>query len=157
MIDPQDELAYLALRAANDRLREEGCAWIWSALERLVDRSFPNRQLGRQPWQFEVERSVMVGERYGVRHRGQTLVIEVGWPRRPEDGHVPGLGLARGRVGLSQNLMLDPRPLCELLLRATGEPTARIPRWFKLFPGSQPSVPFTEERLVEYLDRLGSF
>jgi hypothetical protein len=157
MIDPQDQQAYLALRAANDRLREEGCAWIWSALERLVAHSSPNRQLGRQPWHFEVERSMMVGERYGVRHLGQTLVVEVGWPRRPEDGHVPGQGLARGRVGLSQNVMLDPRPLSELLLRATGEPAARIPRWFELLPGSEPPVPFTEERLVEYLDRLGSF
>ncbi len=99
----------------------------------------------------------MVGERYGVRHLGQTLVIEVGWPRRPEDGHVPGQGLARGRIGLSQNVMLDPRPLCELLLRATGEREARLSRWFELLPGSQPPLPFTEERLVEYLDRLGSF
>ena len=157
MIDPQDQQAYLALRAANDRLREEGCAWIWSTLERLVARSSPSRQLGRQPWQFEVERSMMVGERYGVRHLGQTLVIEVGWPRRPEDGHVPGQGLARGRIGLSQNVMLDPGPLCELLLRATGEREARLSRWFELLPGSQPPPPFTEERLVEYLDRLGSF
>ena len=158
MIDPQDQQAYLALRAANDQLREEGCAWIWNALERLVAHPSPRLQLARQPWQFDVERSVMLGERYGVRHLlGQTLVVEVGWPRRPQDGHVPGQGLARGRIGLSQNLMLAPRPLCELLLRATGEPTAKVPRWFELLAGSHPPVPFTEERLVEYLDRLGSF
>ena len=161
MIDPQDQQAYLALRAANDRLREEGCAWIWNVLEQLVappsSLTVAKLQLGRQPWQFQVEQSVMIGERYGVRHLGQTLVIEVGWPRCPQDGHVPGQGLARGRIGLSQNLMLEPRPLTELLLRATGEPTARIPRWFELVPGSQPPVPFTEQALIGYLERLGSF
>jgi hypothetical protein len=161
MIDPQDQQAYLALRAANDRLREEGCAWIWNVLERLVappsSPATANLQIGRQPWEFQVEQSMMIGERYGVRHLGQTLVIEVGWPRRPQDGHVPGQGLARGRIGLSQNLMLEPRPLCELLLRATGEPTAKIPRWFELVPGSQPPVPFTEQALIGYLERLGSF
>ena len=164
MIDPQDQQAYLALRAANDQLREEGCAWFWNTLERLVSShpqtvspSTEDLQLGRQPWEFQVERSVMIGERYGVRHRGQTLVIEVGWPRRPEHGHVPGQGLARGRVGLSQNLMLEPRPLCELLLRASGEGSARTPRWFELLPGSAAPLLFTEQSLASHLDRLGSF
>ena len=58
MIDPQDQQAYLALRAANDRLREEGCAWIWNVLEQLVappsSLTVAKLQLVRQTRQLQV-------------------------------------------------------------------------------------------------------
>lgn len=117
------------LKAANEALREEGKEWLLTTLENISDElnrtltptteppTAPVLQIGGQDWQFEVEKNVMVGERLGIRYRGQTLVIEVGWPRTPEHGIVPDLGLARARVSFSQNVMIDPILLDELTLR----------------------------------------
>lgn len=158
-MQPPDYLAdYLALRAANDNLRERGKAWLFETMERLCaerNRQFspaappsaneapndssPNEapnvppvnlpppntqqviQFGRQPWQFKVNTSTMVGERMGLRYRMNTLVIEIGWPREPDHGHVPDQGLARGRVGLSQNPMIEPQYIRELILKGANE------------------------------------
>jgi hypothetical protein len=153
-MQPPDYLAeYLALRAANDQLRQRGQAWLFDALEKLCaerNREFlpepatgsespgdskdanpsesvptanspPMIQIGRQPWQFKAGNSTMVGERLGLRYRMNTLVIEVGWPREPEHGHVPRQGLARGRIGLSRNPMIEPQYIHELILKAAGE------------------------------------
>lgn len=117
---------YMALRAANDRMRETGKAWLWETITRIcadLNRSIPTPtqpdliQIARQEWQFMVEQSTMVGERLGLRYSYRTLLIEVGWPRLPEHGFVPDNGLARGRLGFSQNVMLDPRPLAEIILK----------------------------------------
>jgi len=68
---------YLSLKAANDELRERGKQWLWSALDavcseisrELSARNNPPLQVGRQEWQFKVESSTMVGERFGARFR----------------------------------------------------------------------------------------
>src|SRR5262245_39200500 len=99
---------YLALKAANDALRERGKQWLWSALDvicaeisrELSDRNNPPLQVGRQEWRFKVEDSTMVGERFGARYREKTLIVEAGWPREPQDRFVPGRGLAVARIGL---------------------------------------------------------
>jgi hypothetical protein len=64
---------------------------------------------------------VMIGERLGIRHKNQTILIEVGWPRLPEHGVVPDLGLARARVSFSQNIMVDAKLLAEFSLRRNKE------------------------------------
>jgi hypothetical protein len=162
-MQPPDYLAeYLALRAANDQLRQRGQAWLFDAMEKLCaerNREFlpepatgsessddskdtnsagsapsanssengspanspPMIQIGRQPWQFKVGNSTMIGERLGLRYRMNTLVIEVGWPREAEHGHVPSQGLARGRIGLSRNPLIEPQYIHELILKAAGE------------------------------------
>ncbi len=121
------------LKAANEALREEGKEWLLTTLENICNEinqastpppasppapaAEPVLQLGNQDWQFEVEQNVMVGERLGIRHKGQTLLIEVGWPRLPEHGVVPDLGLARARVSFSQNIMIDAQVIAEFTLR----------------------------------------
>lgn len=121
---------YLALREANERLREAGREWIWSVLSGFAEAvnlttgeagtGFATAvELGRQQWQFPVEQSTMVGERFGIRHNSRTLLFEIGWPQLPEHGFIPDNGLARGRVTFSQNVMLDPRPIAEIILRRT--------------------------------------
>jgi hypothetical protein len=128
MNDPDNkDLAaeYLALKAANDELREQGKQWLWNALDvicseinrELSARNNPPLQVGRQEWQFKVEDSTMVGERFGARLREKTLTVEAGWPREPQHGIVPGLGLARARIGFSQNVMLDAKIVAEMLLK----------------------------------------
>src|SRR5262252_6030916 len=123
---------YLALKAANDELRERGKKWLWNALDvicseisrELSARNDPPLQVGRQEWRFKVEASTMVGERFGARYREKTLIVEAGWPREPQDGFVPDLGLARARIGLSQNVMLEASIVAEIILkrRNSGDP-----------------------------------
>ncbi len=131
-------LEYLVLKAANDKLRESGKALLWDILDRICSelsrdlsekRSLPPLQVGRQDWQFKVDTSTMVGERYGARHRTNTLVVEVGWPQLPEHGVVPDGGLARGRIGLSRNVMLEPRPVIELIFKRQGKDE---PAWYTI-------------------------
>jgi hypothetical protein len=127
---------YLSLRAANDLVREKGKEWLFESLSGLCSETGPETQIARQPWQFEVGRSVMVGERFGIRNRGRTLVVEIGWPREPAHGFVPDQGLARGRISLSASPMLSPRLLEEIILK-TALPKAALndAMWYSIDSG----------------------
>lgn len=153
------------LKAANEALREQGKEWLLTTLEKICDEinlksasptpteppAPPTLQIGSQDWQFEVENNVMVGERLGIRYRGQTLLIEVGWPRQPEHGIVPDLGLARARVSLSPNVMIEAKLLGELTLRRAkeGEGVA----WYVL-TDHRVSELVTEEKLRTYVQQV---
>ena len=116
---------FLALKAANDKLREQGKQWLWNALDatcseisrELSARNDTSLQVGRQEWRFKVEDSTMVGERFGARFQEKTLIFEAGWPREPQHGFVPGLGLARSRISFSQNVMLEAKVAAEMILK----------------------------------------
>lgn len=150
---------YQALKAANDQLRERGKQWLWETLNGLcaeINRDLLQRgatealQIGRQEWQFPLDAATMAGERFGVRYRFRTLTIEVGWPRTAQHGFVADGGLARARVGLSQNTMIEPQPIADLILKrpADGDPIWLIIVDKKL--GPQVTAP----RLRVYLDSL---
>jgi hypothetical protein len=152
--EPDTVAEYLALKAANDQLRERGKQWLWNALDRLTSELSRGLgaplQTGRQDWQFEVDETTMVGERFGARRHGRTLVVEVGWPRLPEHGFIPEGGLARGRVGLSQSTMLDARTVAEMLLKKSdaSEPVWHLTTYKTL--GER----LTESHLRSYLQLL---
>ncbi|MEP7337430.1 MAG: hypothetical protein ABI977_06760 [Acidobacteriota bacterium] len=158
---------YLALKAANDQLRERCKQWLWDSLsqvcaeinQKLLEQG--NRQSeaagvasilsGVQPdWQFKVETAVMIGERFGARFRYRTLTVEVGWPRLPEHGFITEGGLACGRVGLSQNTMIEPQTIAELILKKVGNSDIA---WFT-FKNKQAGEQITESRLREYLNLI---
>lgn len=161
---------YLALKAANDQLRERSKQWLWDSLSQVCAEinqkllSQGNRQSetaglagvasilsGVQPdWQFKVENAVMVGERFGARFRYRTLTVEVGWPRLPEHGFITEGGLARGRVGLSQNTMIEPQTIADLVLKKVGNSD---PAWFTL-KNKQVAEQITQNRLREYLNLI---
>ena len=150
---------YLALKVANDQLRERGKLWVWDQLNKFcaeINRSVmqtPDQagiQVGCQEWNFSVENFTMVGERYGARYRGRTLTVEIGWPKLPEHGYVPDGGLARGRIGFSQNVMLDARPVAEMVFKRNG---AADPGWF-LISNNRPGEPVTESLLKKYVEKL---
>jgi hypothetical protein len=150
---------YLRLKAANDQLREHGKQWLWNSLEQIcseINRELtasPTEtpiQLGRQEWQFMVDSATMVGERFGARYRTRTLIIEAGWPRLPEHGYVKDNGLARGRIALSQNIMIDALTIEELILKRQGKSD---PAWFT-FPKNIIGHLLTEYRLREYIRDL---
>ena len=150
---------YISLRAATDRLREQGKARVWETLSSLCDEinrragasaAHPMAQIGRQPWEFSVGRSVMVGERFGVRVQGKTMTTEIGWPREPEHGFVPDQGLARGRVSMSLSPMLEAKPSDELILRlgAAGQAV-----WYVIRKQVVDEI-VTVSKLRAYLDTL---
>jgi len=155
---------YLALKAANDQLRERGKQWLFDSLnqlcaeanQKLLTQGDPqigaaSIQSGVQPnWQFKVENAVMVGERFGARFRYRTLTVEAGWPRSPEHGYITDGGLARGRVGLSQNTMIEPQPIAELILKKVGNSE---PAWF-VFKNKILGEQVNEVKLREYLSPL---
>ncbi len=149
---------YSALRAANDQLRERGRQWLMNALDRLcseISRELTARndqplQVGRQEWQFKVESSTMVGERFGARFREKTLIVEAGWPRESQHGFVPDGGLARARIGLSQNVMLEAQTIAELTFRRQGDDE---PAWY-LLANKKLGERVTESRLREYVNLI---
>ncbi len=157
----QDYVAeYLKLKARNDQFRERGKQWLGETLEKLcaeINLQFATNldgqllQCGRQPWQFELQtgagKATMAGERFGVRYRGQTLVLEVGWPQLPEHGFIPDGGLARGQIRFSPNVMLEPQTKAELVLKRNGADAA----WHEL-KYEQLSQPVNEAYLRKYLD-----
>src|SRR5215831_16349489 len=156
--DNKDLSEYLSLKAANDELRERGKQWLWSALDSLSSeisrdlsaRNNPPLQVGRQEWQFKVEDSTMVGERFGARFREKTLTVEAGWPREPQHRFVPGRGLARARIGFSQNIMLEATIVAEMILkrRNNGDPG------WNFIADKKLGVEVTESRLREYFNMI---
>jgi hypothetical protein len=149
---------YLSLKAANDELRERGKQWLWNALDTICSeisrdlsaQNNPPLQVGRQEWRFNVEDSTMVGERFGARFREKTLIVEAGWPREPQHGFVPDRGLARGRIGFSQNVMLEARTVAELVLNRQNESD---PAWH-LIANKKLGARVTESHLREYFNLI---
>ena len=155
---------YLALKAANDQLRERGKQWLFDCLNQICEEvnqtllAQGNQQQGAasilsgvQPgWQFKVENAVMIGERFGARFRHRTLTVEIGWPRLPEHGFITDGGLARGRLGLSQNTMIEPQLMAELILKKAGNGE---PMWF-VIKNKTLGEQITEVRLKEHLNYL---
>lgn len=150
---------YLALKAANDQLRERGKQWLFDTLSQLcaeANRTLvtqpdqPGIQTGVQEWQFKVENATMAGERFGARYRYRTLTVEVGWPRLPEHGFLTDNALARARVSFSQNTMLQPEVIAELVFKKTGSVE---PMWF-IFRNGQLKERVVEARLGEYFNLI---
>lgn len=150
---------YLALKAANDQLRERGKQWLLDTLTQLCGEA--NRRMGTQPdqvgiqtgiqeWQFKVENTTMAGERFGARYRYKTLTVEVGWPRLPEHGFLTDNAMARAQVSLSQNTMLQPQVVAELIFKKSG---SSEPMWFLLQNKTLGPV-VTVARLNEYLNLI---
>lgn len=150
---------FLALKAANDQLRERGKQWLLDALTQLC--ADANRRLitqpdqagiqtGLQEWQFKVENATLAGERFGARYRYKTLTVEVGWPRLPEHGFLTDNALARARVSLSQNTMLQPEVIAELVFKKVG---GSEPAWF-VFKSKQLGEQITETQLREFFNLI---
>jgi hypothetical protein len=148
--EPDYVAEYLALRAANDRLRERGKQWLWNTLDVLCSETAAPLQVGRQEWQFKSGAVTLVGERFGARLNGRTLLVEAGWPRLPEHGFIPEGGLAMARIGLSQNTMLEARTVAELVLK---KQSAAEPAWF-LTARQTPGERLTQSHLRSCLNLL---
>ena len=156
--DPDYAATYTALRQANDRLRERGKQWLWDALTTVCAEingsssatSANLLQIARQDWSFNLGKSVMVGERFGIRFRGKTMLVECGWPREPEHGFVPDQGLARARVSFSLSTFLTEKVSEELILKPRGKEGAA---WFVIRSGKVESE-ITHSHIREWVNVL---
>ncbi len=150
---------FLALKAANDQLRERGKQWLLDTLNQLCADANRNLmaqpgqtgiQTGSQPWQFKVDTTTIDGERFGARYGYRTLTVEVGWPRLPEHGFLTDNALARARVSLSQNTMIQPEVIADLIFKKVG---GSEPAWF-VFKSRQLGEQVTEARLREFFNLI---
>jgi hypothetical protein len=158
-MQPPDYLTdYLRLKEANNQLREGAKQWLFETLGRLIaeiNRSFSDQpgqamiQVGVQTREFKADRATMVGEAMAARYRMNTLLVEVGWPRRPEHGFLTSQGLARGRISLSPNPTIDANLIDELILKQTAGEV----NWFVIRDGTFGEV-VTETKLRDYLRRV---
>ena len=113
-----DVADYLALRAANDAVRQAGVQWLLDSLiEIAMDRR--NDHLGiavdrTEPHSFSHLNANLTGSRINVRHGVRCLSVEAGWTRTPADGFMRGGAMAVARIthfGLpkqNENLYLVP-------------------------------------------------
>jgi len=144
-----DVLDYLDLRAANDRLRAVGVAWLvetFTALAGEANRAGAGLSLARtDAHRFRVGNSWMVGTRLVLSRGVRSLTVEAGWPRAPRDGVVRGGGLAAAVVGHFGRRDAGD----ELLLVADADSS----RWLVVEKNGARS-PLHEDRLRQHLNQL---
>src|SRR5215218_3215623 len=95
-----DLVEYLRLRASNDRARSTGIKWLFETFTALAGQAnragFGVQVTRKQGHRFEIGSATMVGELLTLKSGVRQLMVEAGWPRAPQDGFVPGNGLASG-------------------------------------------------------------
>lgn len=164
------------LKAANDGLREAGKNSLFAMIETICAeingpevapaeppenapaeqlQTAPTLLIGKQDWKFELgdslTKTVLSGERMGIRHKEKTLTLEIGWPRNPEDGFLPDNGLARARFSLSANVFIDALLLAEYTLMKTRD--SATADWILLHENIV-GEKISEEKLRGYIGKL---
>jgi len=93
---------FLAVKTANDRVRERGVEQLLNAFEALAGHA--NRGLAAieiekiDRHRFEIDRSHATGRAIRLRHGVRCLTVEAGWTRTPRDGFMRGNALALARI-----------------------------------------------------------
>lgn len=100
---PTGRLAdYLAVKAANDEIREKSVGQLLAAFELLADHANRNKAAvkveRRDEHRFEINGSRVSGSIVSFRHGVRCLTIEAGWTRTPGDGFMRGNAMALARI-----------------------------------------------------------
>jgi hypothetical protein len=97
-----DVADYLALKAANDSIRETGVRWLFDSLIEIAaetSRQGPVVTIEREdPHNFDNKGSNITGSLLRIRHGVRCLTMEAGWTRTPKDGIMRGGALAIARI-----------------------------------------------------------
>ncbi len=122
-----DVADYLALKSANDAIRQMACEWLMQIFQdfaaKLPPENFPAKPETIQSHRFDVRGATMVGSLLRYRQGLRNLTIEAGFPRTPADGFVRGNGLACARI----SHFGFPKQTDELLL---ARPNNSSPSWY---------------------------
>ncbi len=120
-----DIAAYLALRSSNDLIRKIAGDWLLNMFATAAGEA--NRvgaaiQLSTdEAHRFKVGNSSMVGPRLSLTNGVRRLQVEIGWPRTPRDGYIPGGGLACAHI---KHVGIKPEnEELRLILDDTGTPS----------------------------------
>lgn len=93
---------YLALRAANDAIRQAGTKWLFDSMIEIAagsNRERPPVTIEREePHSFDHRGANIVGSMLRLRQGLRCLTLEAGWTRTPSDGFMRGGALAVARV-----------------------------------------------------------
>lgn len=124
----RDVADYLALKAANDTLREASIKWLFdSLLELAAEANRINPVItveNTDPYSFISGGANIVGSMLRFRQGVRCLTLEAGWTRAPRDGFMQGGALAIARIthfGLAKSN-------ADLMLMRLGE----VPQWFSV-------------------------
>lgn len=122
----RDLADYLALKAANDIIRQTSVKWLFDSFIELASEASRLNPIitmeNEEPHNFRLRGANLVGSLLRVRQGVRCLTIEAGWTRTPNDGFMRGGALAVARIthfGLAQSN-------AELMLMRLGE----APQWF---------------------------
>jgi hypothetical protein len=98
----RDVADYLALKAANDSVRQTGVKWLldsFTELAALANRVNASITLeSENPYNFAFKGANIVGSLLRVRHGVRCLTLEAGWTRTPKDGFMRGGALAFAKI-----------------------------------------------------------
>ncbi len=93
---------FLAVKAANDRIRERAVEQLFAAFERIAghaNRSNAGIEIEtKDPHRFTFEKASVSGASIKFRQGVRCLTVEAGWTRTPNDGFMRGNALAVARI-----------------------------------------------------------
>lgn len=122
-----DVADYLALKAANDLIRQTSVRWLFDSLLEIASQNNRNGLAvaveNENPHRFAFGKANMVGSLLRLRLGVRCLSVEAGWTRTPADGFMRGGALAAANIAhfgmAKQNEEI-------ILLRAEED----FPQWF---------------------------
>lgn len=120
----KDVAEYLALKAANDALRQTSVQWLFGTMLEIASVNPSIKVENDSAHRFSFANAQMVGYLLRFRQGVRCLTLEAGWTRTPTDGFMRGGALAAARVShfgmAKQN--------SELILLKTND----VPKWFSV-------------------------
>lgn len=93
-----DVAEYLALKAANDAVRQTGVQWLFGALLEICAADPYLKIENETAHRFKFSGAEMVGYLLRLRQGVRCLSLEAGWTRTPNDGFMRGGALAAARL-----------------------------------------------------------
>lgn len=92
-----DVAEYLALKAANDAIRQTGVQWLFGSILEIATRNPIIHIENETEHRFKFAKAEMVGYLLRFRQGIRCLTLEAGWTRTPNDGFMRNNALAAAR------------------------------------------------------------
>ena len=97
-----DVADYLALKQANDSLRQAAVDWLFNSFIEIASEANRNNSSitieREEPHEFEFNRGTMSGSLVRIRLGVRSITVAAGWTRTPSHGFMRGGALAAARI-----------------------------------------------------------
>lgn len=127
-----DVAEYLALKAANDAVRQTGVQWLFGSMLEIAAADSLIKIENETAHRFKFAKAEMVGYLLRFRQGVRCLTLEAGWTRTPNDGFMRNGALAAARLthfGMAKEN-------ANLILLKTND----VPNWFMIDENGQKSL-----------------